>query len=103
MALYEYVPVCAGALDSQLFPVNAMQFVERSHNGSSVSHMTFFRSWEETLSDPGGGSPARVGVAPVWPSFLGTLGISPVIAHLGWPGGVEDAPPVNGLGYGVEG
>ena len=75
--LFEYVPQFAHMIDAPYFPVNAMHFVEWQQHASSFSDMALFTWHEETLSGTDGGVPAKVGVAWVWPSFLGTLGVSP--------------------------
>ena len=75
--LFEYVPQFAHMLDAPYFPVNAMHFLEWQQHASSFSDMALFTWHEETLSETGGGGPAKVAVAWVWPSFLRTLGVSP--------------------------
>ena len=75
--LFEHVAEFAHLVDAPYLPVNAMHFVEWRQHASSFSDMALFGWSEETLSGTDGGVPAKVGVAQVWPSFLGTLGVSP--------------------------
>ena len=75
--LFEHVAQFAHLVDTPYIPVNAMHFTEWRQHASSFSDMALFGWREETLSGIDGGAPANVGVAQVWPSFLGTLGVSP--------------------------
>ncbi len=75
--LFEHVAQFAHLVDAPYIPVNAMHFIEWRQHASSFSDMALFGWREETLSRIDGGVPAKVGVAQVWPSFLGTLGVSP--------------------------
>ena len=75
--LFEHVAQFAHLVDAPYIPVNAMHFVEWRQHASSFSDMALFGWSEETLLGTDGGVPAKVGVAQVWPSFLGTLGASP--------------------------
>ena len=77
--LFEYVPQFAHLVDAPYFPVNAMHFIEWQRHASSFSDMALFTWGEETLSGNDAGVPAKVGVARVWPSFLRTLGVSPLL------------------------
>ena len=79
--LFEHVAQFAHLVDAPYIPVNAMHFIEWRKHASSFSDMALFGWREESLSVTDGGSPARVGVAQVWPSFLQTLGASPLLGR----------------------
>ncbi|MCY4596744.1 MAG: ADOP family duplicated permease [Bryobacterales bacterium] len=79
--LFEHSPQFAHMTDAPFFPVNVMHFIEWRQRATSFSEMALFAWHEESLSGTGGGVPARVGVAWVWPSFLKTLGVSPSLGR----------------------